>query len=127
MYLDYAFSQWTAEGVLSRKLKQSLPCQYLKPGKGSLTWFSGLPCTYRTSAVVDPPVSTLSRQLRVFDCPHTILTVSTVFCKKNLGSGDPPDRDSHDCRDTGGPTIDSQVLFATTALYRTGWIPLHGL
>ena len=30
------------------------------------------------SAVVDVPVSTLSRQSRIFDCRHTVLTVSTI-------------------------------------------------
>ncbi len=32
-----------------------------------------------SSAVVDLPVSTLSRQSRIFDCRHTIPTVSTII------------------------------------------------
>ena len=38
------------------------------------------------------------------------------LCKKPLEGSDPPCRDYRDSRDLGGPTVDSQVLVATTAL-----------
>ncbi len=45
----------------------------LKPWTDDRKW-----CIW-TSAVVDLPVSTLSRQPRIFDCRHTVPTLSTIF------------------------------------------------
>ncbi len=45
--------------------------------------------------VVDSPVTTVSRQSRIFDCRHPIIVVSTEYCGR-------------DCRDTGVPTVDRQ-------------------